>query len=125
MGKEFGQEVLDGLEELAKLQEIRNVGHKLRGDEYFMRNPLVFAKEAVKHFYGLETDNLLIDLHFEGQHLENFYNHLVEHSHGEDAMELSEIRLAIKAYKVALENYIIIKDNEAYEEFLKEMEDCL
>lgn len=121
MDNKFAHEVIQGLDAIKPLQEISYKAHKLKGDS-IIQNPLAFAKEAVKHFYGMETGSLLIDLDFEKRHTEYFYKHLVENSKGEGFTELEEVRKASKAYAEAIARYTTAKANESFKEYLEEVE---
>ena len=119
--KKVAQDILDGLDAIIPLQEISYKTHKLRG-ESVMSNPIAFAKESVRHFYGMETGNLLIDLDFEKRHLGYFYQHLVNNSKGEGFKELEEVRTASRAYIEAIDRYTHAKNKEAVMEYLAEEE---
>lgn len=119
--REFAVELNKALDEMIVLQELRYKAHKLRG-ENTISNPLAFAKETVNHFYGLETSNFLIDLYFESKHLDYFMDHVLKHSRGEGYKELQDVRIAAEAYKRAIDAYSKVKDDEAFQEYIKDLE---
>lgn len=119
--RRFAKEVIKGLDEIKALQTLRYETLKLKGQSG-ISNPLAFAKETINHFYGLETPNLLIDLHFESKHMAMFVDHLINHSRGDGFKELQEVRKAAQNYHQAIDNYLKVKDNEAFQEYLKDLE---
>lgn len=81
MANRFGNELKKRLSEVEQyipapkgdvLERIKN-GEEIKSPH----NPIPFAIEFVEHYYGMETDNFLIDLTMEINHVAHFREHVL------------------------------------------------
>lgn len=104
--REDGQKYIDSLKELKELQE--KLCKDNEGKPYC--KAVSFAEHYIRHFFGMETDNYLLDLYYEIDHLCYMKDHISEHDNSEESFEL---RIRLKDYQNALIKYHEIKLKEA------------